>query len=869
VRKAAETKESSGRWEVALKAVGITGAAHSGHPLIKDRREGDQHIMSNAGSRFVCTLALVVGVGLTCTIPAVSAPRWVEEGPGPILNGPLTFVPGNNPVSGAINAIAASRTNPDLLYVGTVNGGIWKTINATADMPSWSPLTDRRLSALSINSLEISPLHPRTLFAGTGSTSSFAFDGDPGFGVARSTDGGRTWSVLAQDTFAGRPINSIVPTALDGGNVVLAATWYGPGGGFHFGGGGGVFRSIDMGDTFVRLSGNGTSGLPDQAVSSLVADRGHSNRFYAAVPASPFGATGSEGVYRSDDGGLTWTAVNTGLTGLDTAVRILLSVHNNSLQRTNAVYAALIANVSPPNTLTGVFRSENHGATWTALGVPSPDVFPGVQWPQHGALAADPADPNVVFIAGDRGGTWRGDASLLPGFPWTSVDFSNAHNTSPHPDSRRMVFDTSGDLLQANDGGIYRLVDPNNRLDQRQWVSVNGDIRPTEFHSVAYDPFSGIVFGGTQDNGTPVQSASGEFAWFELLGGDGGNVAVDSDQIAHPGTTIRYTSSQIFGFFNRTTWDATNTMVGGFTPVGLLITSGPGTGETLFQFDGVMGNIQFYQPFVLNTIDPSRMLIGTFSIYESLDRGDTLANLGGPGFIIGNGLGASPMAYGGRLAGRPKPDVFYVGTGGSILHRVALGGPITTLGNYPGTHPLGLVIDPQDYRHVFMLDSDRRVWRSLDEGASWIELTGNLPTLSDSIRVIEFVRPAAQGKPAVLVAGGLSGVFQLRHPQTPGAQWKALSAKLPHGLVLDLHYDANDDVLVAGFLGRGAWTLSGFFGSNVAYAELPQDEDETDVVAEQPRKPTGAAERLMRLLPPAPVAPPPPVAVLPEELTAR
>jgi len=118
-------------------------------------------------------LALVLGVGLAWATPAVSAPRWVEEGPGPILNSTLATVPGNNPASGAINAIAASRTNPDLVYVGTVNGGVWKTTNATADNPSWSPSTDRRLPGLSINSLAISPVHARILFAGTGSTSCF------------------------------------------------------------------------------------------------------------------------------------------------------------------------------------------------------------------------------------------------------------------------------------------------------------------------------------------------------------------------------------------------------------------------------------------------------------------------------------------------------------------------------------------------------------------------------------------------------------------------------------------------------------------------------------------------------------------------
>jgi hypothetical protein len=814
-----------------------------------ERRE--EIIMSNIAPRFVYALALAVGIGFTCANPAISAPHWVEEGPGPILNGNSgTFVPGNNPVSGAINAFAATRNNPDLLYVGTVNGGIWKTTNATAETPSWSPLTDRKLPGLSMNSLAISPLHSRVLFAGTGSTSSFAFDGSPGFGVARSTDGGRTWSVLARDTFAGRRINSIVPTAIDGGNVVLAATML-----FDRGG---VFRSIDLGDSFARLSGDESSGLPDGGVSSLVADPGNRNRFYAAVPGTPFGAPGSEGVYRSDDGGLTWTPVNTGLAGLGASFRILLSVHHNSLLQTNAIYALIISNSRE----VAVFRSDNFGSAWTSL-APAPGIFPLGQISPHGSLAADPTDPNVVFIAGDAGGTWRGDASLLPAFPWTTVVFEGAHGTSPHTDSRAMTFDANNNLLQANDGGLYRLVDPNNRVDQREWMSVNGNIRPTEFHSVAYDPLSGIVFGGTQDNGTPIQSAPGEFSWFDLTGADGGNVAIDSDQTAHPGTTIRYTSIQLFENFSRTSWDATNTMIGGRTFVRLLITSGPGTGETLFQFDRT---IQFYQPFVLNAIDPSRMLIGTSSIYESLDRGDSLANLGDTGFgLIGNGLGATPIAYGGRLAGVPKPDVFYAGAGTALLHRVTLGGAISRL-SYPGSFIQGLVIDPRNYRHVFVLDSDSRVWGSFDEGASWSELTGNLPTLSSSIRTLEFVRPA-QGKSTILLAGGLGGVFQLRHPQTPGAQWKLLSTRLPHGLVLDMHYNADDDLLVGGILGRGAWTLSSFFGSTVADEEVARAEDDADVVDDPPPQSTESAARLMRLLPPAPAGLPPAVAVPPHALT--
>jgi len=760
--------------------------------------------------------AIISLAGLCGSAAAMAGPPWVEQGPGPILNGGAEGLPGPNAVAGAINTIVPDPTSPDILFVGAVSGGVWKTTNATAASPTWTPLTDQQLPELPINSLAMSPVVPNTLFAGTGSTTSFNRFGPLGIGVARSTDGGATWTVLAGATFTGRAINSIVPTTLNAGNTVLAATWLDQGG---------VWRSTDNGATFTRISGNGTSGLPAAGVSKLVADPGDPNRFYAGVPGGAGGGA-QAGVYRSIDGGVTWTPVNTGLIGLSTSLRILLSVHNDATN--NVVYADVIAS---NGTLSGVFRSTNQGGNWTPLGVPSPNIYPGAQGFFHGAFAADPTNPNVVFISGDT------QASPFPNtngcnafsgtlFRWTGAAWelgvcNGANATSPHADSRFMTFDANGDLLQTNDGGIVRLVSPNSP-GNRHWVPVVGNIRSAEFHSVAYDTLSNVVFGGLQDNGTAYQLTPGGFTGNELLGGDGAVVGIDADQVAHPGTSLRYSSFQFLGAFNRTTWNAANMRISGFPLVGLNIVSGPGTGMTLFQFDP---NIQFYNPFTINAINSSRMLIGTANIYESTNRGDSLNNLVFTGFFIGSQEGwGRPMAYGSRLAGVANPDVFYVGAGSQIFHRVTLGGPITMLGAYPGSTVLTVAMNPQNYRQVFVVDSNSRVWGSFDEGASWIELTANLPSLTAMATTLEVFSPDQTIRNTVLIAGGF-GAFQMRRPGAAGGSWIPLSTAIPNALVLDLHYDYTNNTLVAGTLGRGSWTLTSFFrgggGTGTAVASGP------------------------------------------------
>jgi len=173
--------------------------------------------------------------------------NWVALGPAPTIRAQVG-IPPNNPVCGAIQTVAAHPTNPDILYIGAVNGGIWRTINATAANPDWTPLTDT-LPSLSIGALEFDPTDAthQTLIGGSALVSSFGADGGARIGVLRSLDGGNTWAVLAGDMFPNENLTSVAAR----GDILMAAsdsTWGG-------GNGSGLFRSTNAGVSFEVISG--------------------------------------------------------------------------------------------------------------------------------------------------------------------------------------------------------------------------------------------------------------------------------------------------------------------------------------------------------------------------------------------------------------------------------------------------------------------------------------------------------------------------------------------------------------------------------------------------------------------------------------
>jgi hypothetical protein len=253
--------------------------------------------------------------------------------------------------------------------------------------------------------------------------------------------------------------------------------------------------------------------------------------------------------------------------------------------------------------------------------------------------------------------------------------------------------------------------------------------------------------------------------------------------------------------------------------------AGPGAGQNLLDFDPF---VQFYHPFVLNAVDPSRMLLGTQTLYESFDRGDSLTNLN---FSNGQFVGASPspfgsfqndagvpLVYGGRLGGVANPDVIWAGVGDQIVYRERLGDPLQAVKGYHGGMVETIVADPQDYRHVFVCDDSNQVWSSSDAGHSFRNLTANLPQLGGIVLTVEVARTGPQPTDLTLVAGCLNGAYARDATGGGSHAWRRLGDDLPNAMALDLHYYPAQGLLLAGTLGRGVWTLTDPFGQEEAPA---------------------------------------------------
>ena len=764
------------------------------------------HRVSTTKHRFVVPCIAAAALVALAQAP-VNSQTWTPEGPAGATNGQVEGIT-DKPVTGAIEAVVAHPSNASIIWIGAVNGGIFRTNNATATSPTWTPQTDAHAS-LSIASLELDPTDAtnNTLVAGLGRTSSFGGRGGIHNGILRTTNGGSTWTALSSG-ITGLEISGVAPR---GSTIVVAAE--DADAGFLSTG---VYRSTNSGASFSQVSGASGTGLPIGRAFDMASDPTDNTRLFVIIRDT--GTVGSSGIYRSDDTGATWVKVSnaTQETLLNAPANDANLAVGEAGPTTPNVYSAICTS----GQLAGLHRTGNGSVatpTWTALDLPSGTIHPGGQCSIHLSLVADPGNANVVYVGGDRqpsgfptdvgafnfsGRLFRVDAAQAGGSQATPITHCGssspsscagsqrtASNSSPHADSREMVFDANGDIIEVDDGGIYRHTDPSGTTGD--WVSVIGNLAVTEHHDGILDGVSGILMGGNQDTGTMEQMSVGD-TWFSVSTADGGDVAVGEDDPIS-GQSTRYSSFQNLGSFRRRVYNSSNVLQSqqfpSLTPLG----GSP----------SVSG--QFVTPVVVNSVTPTRLLIGASNgVYESLDRASSVTRIS---TAVVNGSGRGPMAYG--VAS--NTDVIYFGSGDDIYVRTGGPGSLISSNDPDGASSdfiVGIVIDPDDANTAFAVDSDQ-VFRTINAGSSWTDITGDLQTLTPStLRALEYISSGGDR----LVVGANTKVYVAT--ETGGfSSWSVLGTGLPNVPVFELDYDVSANLLAAATLGRGSWTLTPTTGS--------------------------------------------------------
>jgi hypothetical protein len=747
---------------------------------------------------FACMLCFSATPALSQSIGG----SWQALGPGPSTNGQVEGIL-DRKVVGAVNAVAPHPTNADILYIGGTNGGIWRTNNATAADPTWTRQTDRQRSQ-SIGSLEFDPTdaNSQTLVAGIARTSSLGRRGGALIGILRTTDGGASWT--ASDG-GGTLLNRNVFGIAARGSVIVAAT------------DGGVFRSTDTGATFSAISGAAGSGLPAGTSIDLAGNPLNNNQLFVSV------LQANRGIYRSNDAGLTWTKVSNAEidTAMTPSVRTELAVGRN-----NNIFAAIVDAAR----LSQVAYSSNAGDTWSLLGVPTTTeqngalqgAHPGGQGGIHLSIAADSANPTIVYIGGDRqpafgeatgsftfpnslqandfsGRLFRGDAAAAAGSVWSALTHVNTANRSaPHADSRDMAMSANGELIEGDDGGVYRRTQPVSNTGD--WFSLNGTLQSTEYHSIAYDTLSNNVIGGSQDNGTTEQVSAPVFR--AVSTGDGGDVAVDD--FSSTSVSQRYSSFQFLQAFRRRAVNASNVVQSQVFPTLTPINGSPALNSS---------TTQFYTPIELNSVNGNRLIIAAANgVYESLDQGGTINRLNTD--LIPQIVGA-PIVY-----GRPgNADFLLYTAAATVKRRTAAADLPATIATVGTTTLVDLAIDADDATRIFTMNQTG-VFYSSDSGASFASVLGNLGGLDAGVlRCMTFVPNTSLGD--AVVVGTDRGIFIAFAPGFDS--WQRLGTGLANVGVLELDYDLTDNVLIAGTLGRGAWRLPMVFNTDLIFSSGFED----------------------------------------------
>jgi hypothetical protein len=761
----------------------------------------------------------------------ISDATWTPIGPQP-LTGEFPF----GTTSGRTNAVVVDpcdSTN-NTVYIGAADGGVWRT---TDGGNTWTPLTDAQPS-LSSGAIALAPSGTNcaatTVYYATGEEN-FAYDSLYGSGVLISANAGASWT--QDSTFsAGKPQSqdaaapyigsisvqpghpSVLLAGVQGTAAIEAGIWRSTNGGVNWTVENPANPSQDFA-TSVAFDPNDATG------NTAYAAMGYPGGDSALVSAGVCSASPCNGVFKSTNGGVTWTR----LTGLDTAVnaafgtgaskkygRITLALSSPlpgvaGNPATTEIFAAIANGTNFSTQFLTFAKSVNGGTTWTTPNGTTPPSYcdrgSTGQCFYDMALAIQPGNPSVIFAGGAADATSSGDSveptllrSLNGGTTWSDVSLDgSAPNSQIHVDHHAIAFSPDATKVYvANDGGVWSSTDAMSAAAGSQhWTSLNAGLQTIQFYPgmSAHPSNPNIVFGGTQDNGS--EAYSGGVSWTDPgTCGDGG------------WTAIGPVSASAFTVF--LVCDAVGNTGGAHT---ILKSANGGAAGS---FTGADAGIDFSEstdfipPFVMDPSNSQIAYFGTSSLWQSQAGGTGwTAMAGGANLTNGSGDYITTMAV-----APSDSNTVYVATEGASVHATtnALSGASATFTSIstglPARAATALAVEPSNAGVAYITfsgfsgfgDTSGHIFQTMNEGASWTSIDGDLPNIPVNGLVLDPEDPTGTYYAATDI-----GVFVTLDG---GTHWSTLAPGLPNDQVLSLQLQASNRYLLAGTHGRGAWEFA-------------------------------------------------------------
>jgi photosystem II stability/assembly factor-like uncharacterized protein len=705
--------------------------------------------------------------------------------------------------AGRARALAATPGKPTAFYIGFDNGGLWRSTDYGAN---WESLFDQEATG-SIGAIAVAPSSPNILYVGTGA-GIIRPDLATGYGMYRSDDTGRTWTHLGLDST--QMIAYVDVDATNPNRLFVAALGhpYGPNAQR------GVFRSTDGGRTFDKVlykdeytSANEVRIDPSNPNTVYATLWQQQSTFYEYAAFGPDSSwAGAGGIYKSGDGGTTWTQLTNGLPSVLEA-NIAIAPSNPQ------VIYAMIASVNPAGGSGPVnfYKSSDGGAHWTLRtrtpGAPvvgdtagaTPDARPlgrigGGDLPP---IVVDPKNDNVVYSASIV--MWRTEDG---GASWSAV------RGSPGGDDYQRVWvspDDSNVILAVSDQGA--VISSNRGASWSNWYT-----QPTAavYHVTADNAFPYRVCSGQQDSGSIcVASRSDDGA---ITFHDWHPVNIQEYGIAAPDPKD---PDVVFGSARRgvSRYDRRT---------GQTAQVGPDSAQRGDKF----GRNVRTMPLIWSPLNPAVLYYTSNVVWKSVDHARSWTrispDLARQTWAVPPSAGryaktVTPSPRGAITALSPSPKsagVLWAGTDDGNIQVTSDGGAtwqnVTPPAIQPWTRIFNIEAGHFDARTAYAAANTLRIddarphfWRTHDRGRTWTEINNGIApnAVANSIREDPRV-------PGLLYA---ATDVQVWVSFDDGAHWRSLRLNMPAISVRDL--EVKDDStchcadLIAGTHGRGFWIL--------------------------------------------------------------